>query len=136
MNFNTYRMDDAPEESPDDPVPDPTIQYKELFKAVQEGNIDKVKEMVNKVDEPEQKPKRKRNIRNSKKSVNGKNKGNTPKSEPINPNIRDTDAPYEPTPLLMACEAQNVEMVQVLITAQPIRADVNIADTKGKKPIW
>ena len=55
--------------------------------------------------------------------------------EKLNVNVEDEDDPLRPTPLLVACQHQLVDIVRVLVKAKP-KADVNQANTRGRRPIW
>ena len=58
------------------------------------------------------------------------------RNEEVNVNARDPGDSLEQTALLIACEEQNVRLAKVLVTAKPDRADVNLENLKGQKPIW
>lgn len=52
-------------------------------------------------------------------------------------NTRDLNQYNEPTALIVACEANNVEIVRLLLSAKKAKSlDVNQEDKKGRRPIW
>ena len=56
----------------------------------------------------------------------------------IDVNVVDQDDPLRPTPLLIACERQNVRLVSMLLkrSLKPKPAKINVENTQGKRPIW
>ncbi|XP_069113741.1 delta-latroinsectotoxin-Lt1a-like isoform X2 [Argopecten irradians] len=58
------------------------------------------------------------------------------KERVVDVNLRDTEDPVLPTPLLIAAEMNDEEMVRLLMKAKPYPASVNDETTKGKRAIW
>ncbi|XP_062569296.1 putative ankyrin repeat protein RF_0381 [Saccostrea cucullata] len=54
----------------------------------------------------------------------------------VDVNSRDTDNHLLPTPLLIATELNDVELVKLLLKAKPKPANVNDENIKGRRPIW
>lgn len=54
----------------------------------------------------------------------------------VDVNSRDTDNRLLPTPLLIATELNDVELVKLLLKAKPKPANVNDENIKGRRPIW
>ncbi|XP_056022784.1 ankyrin-2-like isoform X2 [Ostrea edulis] len=54
----------------------------------------------------------------------------------VDVNSRDTDNHFLPTPLLIATELNDVELVKLLLKAKPKPANVNDENIKGRRPIW
>ena len=42
----------------------------------------------------------------------------------------------QPTAILIACEAQNLDVVRMLVSAKPVGANVNLEAEDGRRPIW
>ena len=62
------------------------------------------------------------------------------KEKKVNPNNRHKDRhftnPHKATALILACDKQYYDIVELLLTNEKRPADVNIADSNGVRPIW
>ena len=56
-------------------------------------------------------------------------------TEKLNVNIVDEDDPLQPTPLLVACQHELLDVARELFKAKP-KPDVNLANKKGRRPVW
>lgn len=56
-------------------------------------------------------------------------------TEKLDVNIVDEDDPLRPTPLLVVCEQQLVDIARELFKGKP-KPDVNKGNKRGRRPIW
>lgn len=58
------------------------------------------------------------------------------KENVVDVNSRDVDDPLYPTPLLVATQLNDGELVKLLLKAKPKAANVNDENIRGRRPIW
>jgi hypothetical protein len=58
------------------------------------------------------------------------------KNKDCNKNERDMDDPLYPTPLIVATEQDDTEMVKMLVRCKHRPANVNDENLHGRRPVW